>query len=580
MEKYVEGLWARVRVRCMLAHISSYLILLYVCANYSLWSSRRVYAICNPFEMSTGFVTASGKGVTVSEKALQKARQLFELLDDSNDDSSIRTAAGNIDSARCSSMESGAARRNSRQVSSTFKSPLIKNPRLDNVSYSSSFNSAIKEIAAISEQSIPTTPKNSLCSKIGNVTPIKLLTPYCKNWRLCIKVTSVDEIRCIRGQHIFSFLAVDDGGVEIRVSAFGDIACRTATLICPEQMYYITRASVKMANRRYSRNEHDMEVVLRPDSEVTKCTDRPYILSPKVNFEFVRIHNLQNFIDTEIEELQKREIQVVDDSGYYVAINLWGQKAKMFPNEQYQHVLAVKRLLVRCFQGTISLVSLASSKLLHDPHFPEADALRFWYSENRKSFKPASMNQVSSFHEHKWIKQLKPSLDGHFFNLTAMISSIFTENAVYKGCPTCKKKLLVEKDNDLYICSKCGICNEYKYYYTLHMELFDFTGTVHVTAFDDCAQKLIGEQADEVAKFLKFDSERYQSSFKSVLFKPYMFRLGAQKSGNADYSTISTKTKQIYFWSMKDLIPMPFDNYCTFLQRAIEHANTGISVEK
>lgn len=61
------------------------------------------------------------------------------------------------------------------------------------------------------------------------------------------------------------------------------------------------------------------------------------------------------------------------------------------------------------------------------------------------------------------------------------------------------------------------------------MELFDFTGTVRVTAFDDCAQKLIGEQADEVAKFLKFDSERYQSFFKSVLFKPYMFRIGAQK---------------------------------------------------
>lgn len=33
-------------------------------------------------------------------------------------------------------------------------------------------------------------------------------------------------------------------------------------------MYYITRASVKMASKRYSRSQHDMEVVLRPDSEV------------------------------------------------------------------------------------------------------------------------------------------------------------------------------------------------------------------------------------------------------------------------------------------------------------------------
>ncbi|EJW88376.1 BRCA2 repeat family protein [Wuchereria bancrofti] len=505
----------------------------------------RICAICNLFEMSVGFITASGKDITVSEKALQKARQLFELLDDDDNNDSVRATVGNSDNARCSSVENSdslaltslfsAARRNFKRISLTFKSPLVKNPRLDN---------------------------DTVCGKVGSVTPIKLLTPYCKNWRLCIKVISVDEIRCIRGQRIFAFQAVDDGGVEIRVSAFGDIAHRTSTLICPEQMYYITHASVKMANKRYSRNQHDMEVVLRPDSEVTKCTDRPQILSPK-------------------KICKKREIQIVDDSGYYVTVNLWGQKAKVFPSEQYQHVLAVKGLLVRCFQGTLSLVSMASTKLLHDPHFPEADALRSWYSKNKdKAFKSATVNQVSSFNEHRWIKQLKLSVDGHFFNLTAMISSIFIENAVYKGCLTCKKKLLVEKDGDLYICSKCGICNEYKYYYTLHMELFDFTGTVHVTAFDDCGQKLIGEQADEVAKFLRFDRDRYQSSFKSVLFKPYMFRLGAQRSGNADHSTASAKTKQVYFWSVKDVIAMPFDSYCTFLERTIEHTSNGMFIEK
>uniref|UniRef100_A0A0R3RPC1 Replication protein A 70 kDa DNA-binding subunit n=1 Tax=Elaeophora elaphi TaxID=1147741 RepID=A0A0R3RPC1_9BILA len=539
--------------------------------------------------MSVGFVTASGKGITVSEKALRKARQLFEVLDNEGDNSLLRSIADNTDNGECSSMGNGnsvlhtsplnATRRNFKRVSSTFKSPVVKNPRLDS---------------------------DSVCDKIGNVTPIKLLTPYCKNWRLCIKVTSVNEanispIRYIRGQHVFSFLAVDNSGVEIRVSAFGDTAYRTATLICSEQMYYISRASVKMSSRRYSRNQYDMEVVLRPDSEITKCMDRPHILSPKMNFEFVRIHNLQNFIDTEIdvlgavisvgemkqlksktgEELQKREIQIVDDSGYYVTINLWGQKAKIFSSEQYQHVLAAKGLLVRCFQGTISLVSTASSKLLRSPRFPEADTLQSWYSENKgKTFKPALMNQVSSFHEHRWIKQLKFTLNGQFFNLTAMISSIFTENAVYKGCLSCKKKLLVEKDGDVYICSKCGICSDYKYYYTLHMELFDFTGTIHVTAFDDCAQKLLGEQADEVAKFLKFDNERYQLPFKKVLFKPFMFRIGVRKRGNTDYLTAPAKTKQVYFWSMKDLIPMPFDGYCTFLQHAVEHASTGTSAEK
>lgn len=57
--------------------------------------------------MSVGFVTASGKGITVSEKALQKARQLFELLDNDDDNGSIRASAGNTDDAYCSSVENG-----------------------------------------------------------------------------------------------------------------------------------------------------------------------------------------------------------------------------------------------------------------------------------------------------------------------------------------------------------------------------------------------------------------------------------------------------------------------------------------
>ncbi|VDM95104.1 unnamed protein product [Thelazia callipaeda] len=549
--------------------------------------------------MSAGFVTASGKGITVSEKALEKARELFRLLDNEDSAHGIEeNAQGTSFKALKSSPLPSlcySPQRSSKRIASTFKSPVVKNP-----------------------------------DETRNVTPIKLLTPYCKNWRLCIKITSVDEaffflsnqiefliLRFYRGSHMFSFIAVDESGVEIRFSAFGDVACKTATLIHVEHMYYITRASVKMTNRKYNRNQHDMEVVLQQDTEIAECTDRPLILSPKVNFEFVHIQNLQNFVDMEIdvlgiiigisemkqlsskkgEELQKREIQIVDNSGYYVNISLWGQKAISFSEKHYQQILAAKGLLVRCFQDSLSLVSLSSSKLLLDPHFMEADRLRFWYAENRnKTFNPVSTNHILScklvfviqLHEHKWIGQLKFSVSGQCFNVTAMITSIFTENAVYKGCISCKKKLLVEKDGDSYICSKCGICNEYKYCYTLrasfdldnNMELVDFTGAAYVTVFDDCAQKLIGEEADEVAKFLKFNEEKYHSCFKKVLFKPYIFRLDTKKRGNRDSSAVSMKLKEPFFWLVKDLTPTPFDSYCTFLQQSFENACSRTAVRK
>lgn len=49
--------------------------------------------------------------------------------------------------------------------------------------------------------------------------------------------------------------------------------------------------------------------------------------------------------------LDKREIQIVDDSGYCVTVALWGQKAKAFMDGQIEHVLAAKGVFVRCFQG-------------------------------------------------------------------------------------------------------------------------------------------------------------------------------------------------------------------------------------
>lgn len=115
------------------------------------------------------------------------------------------------------------------------------------------------------------------------------------------------------------------------------------------------------------------------------------------------------------------------------------------------------------------------------------------------------------------------------------------------------------------------------------MELVDFTGTLRVSAFDDCGQKLIGEEADEVAKFLKYDKEQYHSFFRAVLFKSYMFRIIARKRENLDRSApvaAAMRNRTPYVWSVIDLAPLPFDSYCTFLQRTTEFVSTENFVKR
>lgn len=64
------------------------------------------------------------------------------------------------------------------------------------------------------------------------------------------------------------------------------------------------------------------------------------------------------------------------------------------------------------------------------------------------------------------------------------------------------------------------------------MEIFDFTGTHWVTIFDGPATELLGEEADEVAKYQKHNYEKFEKAFKVPLFKTYVLRINSRKRGS------------------------------------------------
>ncbi len=86
------------------------------------------------------------------------------------------------------------------------------------------------------------------------------------------------------------------------------------------------------------------------------------------------IFALQSFSD--VLQLTKRELTLVDRSGVSIRMTLWGQQAEQY-NEPEQAVIAFKGVRVGDFNGR-SLSMVGSSVMTSNPDMPEAHVLRGW----------------------------------------------------------------------------------------------------------------------------------------------------------------------------------------------------------
>lgn len=571
-----------------------------------------MYIFRSSYSMSFGFVTASGKNVKVSKEALQKAKDFLGKLntdDGSSADSCISPLLSHSDATtplRSSSKRFCLGRGQFKP--SAFVSPLSRsNSPSTSTSCRKTPNggvaSPLRETSSLNTpetSSASSTPISaSIRSNAKSVTPIKLLTPYCRNWRLCVKVSEIEGTRCFRGMEIFSFLAADSSGIEVRVTAFNDLVHKTAATVSVGKMYYITKASLKPVNKRFGGNNIDTEVIVRPDTEIIPCTDQPSIASPKIRFVFVRLKNIMNFLDREIdligiihevgevrqtatknsEVMQRRDVEIVDDTGYSVSLLLWGDRAAEFCSSVSQ-IIAVKRAFARTYQGVMTVTTMSSSKIVVDPDLAETRSLSSWYRAHKNDqFSPVSARCFLTFEEQKWIRDVKYTGTPQYFSIVALILNINSESATYKGCKKCRKKLV--QFEGAYRCTKCGATSsDFKFFYSLNLEVCDFTGSRNISVFNDCAEKLLKEPADEVAKFINYNYDRYRSYFKKVLFKKYLFRITARAQENIPITSI-TNTKDHSLpapirWSLLDFAEVPYDAYLNYLRKCLESHSLSV----
>ncbi|UJR08912.1 hypothetical protein I4U23_013166 [Adineta vaga] len=361
--------------------------------------------------------------------------------------------------------------------------------------------------------------------RIINITTIN---PYMNKWVIKARVSSKGQIRNYQNARgpgkLFSCDLVDQSG-EIRATAFNAECDKIYPLL---EVYYISRASLKPANRQFNALNNDYEMTFNHDTCIEACDAGEGDSIPQLQFNFIPISEVANRepntlcdviavvkstsdIQTIVgkasqKEFHKRDILLVDENASITA-TLWGKYVRSFDNNSLE-----LRIKVGDFNGrTLSCIN--STLICEDPTDTSRTAeLRAWFDREGKTMdlpdlsKGADIgNRQTPFKTFSQIitEGLGLSDKPDYINVKALATIIKKDSAVYMMCPEngCGKKV-VDENNGTYRCEKCSRSyKNFKWAYMVSAEFSDSTGSQWINIFRNEAEALLGITADEFGNY-------------------------------------------------------------------------------
>ena len=414
-------------------------------------------------------------------------------------------------------------------------------------------------------RAMPSHTKAPSSSAHANIYPIESLSPYSHRWTIKARCTSKTDIKTWHNRNgegkLFSVNFLDDSG-EIRATGFGDQCDALYDLFQEGSVYFISSpCRVQIAKKQFSNLPNDYEMTFERDTVVEKAEEQDGV--PQIRFNFTTISDLQSVEkDTTIDIVgilkevaettqitsktgkpyDKRELTMVDDTGYSVRMTVWGKTAATFevPPES---VVAFKGVKVSDFGGR-SLSLLSSGSMTANPDIEEAHKLKGWYDHQGRDESFATHANVTSTvggatgsgrDPLKTVSQVKEENLGmsetpDWFMIRASIQYIKQDNFCYPACleEGCNKKV-VEVDPGKWRCERHE--KEFprpEYRYIMSVNIMDHTGQLWLSCFDDTGRQIMGMTANELMEIKEVDEKKLSDIFSGANCRVWNWKVKAK----------------------------------------------------
>lgn len=323
----------------------------------------------------------------------------------------------------------------------------------------------------------------------------------CRRWTIKARVTAKSDLKRwsnAKGEGtLFSIDLLDSNGGEIRGTFFKEAAAKFFPMIQQGQVYTFSGGVLKIVqNRQYTTIKNQYEITFNQNSEIKPASDDSAIKTQ--SFNFIKLSQIGQYevgatIDiiavvrqaSEVAEivstkmggkaLKKRDLQLIDETGFEIKLTLWGDKAMEEHNWLQQPICAIKGVKIGDYGGR-SLSTLNSSTIMFENSaLPEYHQLAHW----KNSFPAGGVQAGSSystaapgtsggggnesFDKRKTIASIKDEGLGMAEKPDYVVvkgSVVYIKHDTdpwYTACPSeqCNKKV-TESMNNEWFCEKCN----------------------------------------------------------------------------------------------------------------------------
>ncbi|TEB36451.1 replication factor-a protein [Coprinellus micaceus] len=441
---------------------------------------------------------------------------------------------------------------------------------------------AVGPSSAAPAQAVPAPSRPPAPTQRGrtSVYPIEGLSPYQNNWTIKARVTQKSDMKTWSNQRgegkLFNVTFMDETG-EIRATAFNMIADELYPQLQEGKVYYVSKARVNLAKKKFSNLSNDYELGLEKGTEIEECHDTAGL--PVMKYNFVPLAGLlevQKDSTCDVigvvkdasplshitskatqREIPKRELTLVDKSSFSVRLTLWGKQAEQY-NAEENVVTAFKGVRVGDFGGR-SLSMVSTSTMQVNPDIPECFDLRGWYDSQgaQTNFHAHSnLNPTTSMgFRHDELKSLDDVKQAGFgmpdrpeyFSTRATIMHIKADNLSYPACPTAQCNKKVTEIGGVWRCEKCDKSFEGpEHRYIMSMSVADYSGQAWLQGFNEVGTTVFGMTANELLEIKDRDEEQFNLVIHKAMCSTYNFSCRAKQDTFNEQTRIRYGISRIY----------------------------------